>query len=234
MSGIISRLCKVFQHNWLATLYFNFRMLPFSQAIHLPFDFAHSVRFASLKGKVRLNVEGRLHRAMVRVGGRDSDIMPRRETVILIDGELEVRGDCVELGNGVSLVVREGGHLSLGRKNRLGAMCKIYCARRIEIGDEVGISWECQIYDTNFHSMRDCSTGLDIHPDGEVHIGSCNWIGNRCSICKGTYTPDRLIVASNSLLNRDYRSVPVNSMVAGQPARVVKSNVIRLFEGRDI
>ena len=234
MPSLISQFSKALHHNWWATLYFNFRMLPFAQAIHLPFDFAHSVRFASLKGKVRLNAEGPLHRAMVRVGGRDSDIMPRRESVVLIDGELEVRGDCIELGNGLSFVVREGGQLVLGRKIRVGAMSKIYCARRIEIGEEVGISWECQIYDTNFHAMRDCSTGQDIQPEGEVHIGSCNWIGNRCSILKGTYTPDRLIIASNSLLNRDYRSVPANSMVAGQPAHVVKNNVIRLFEGRDI
>lgn len=234
MSGIISRICKVFQHNWLATLYFNFRMLPFSQAIHLPFDFAHSVRFASLKGKVMLNVEGPLHRAMIRVGGRDSDIMSRHESVVTIDGVLEVRGDSIEIGNGVSLMISKGGHLLLNGKVRFGAMCKIFCFRYIEIAEENRIGWESQIYDTNFHVMRDCYTGLDIHPDGEVHIGSCNWIGNRCSICKGTYTPDRLIVASNSLLNRDYRSIPVNSMVAGQPARVVKSNVIRLFEGRDI
>ena len=44
----------LFVHNWWAIIYFNFKVLPFKQAIRLPFDFYGKVRFVSLKGKVSL------------------------------------------------------------------------------------------------------------------------------------------------------------------------------------
>ena len=43
---------KILQHNWIAILYFNFKMLPFKQAIYLPFDIYHKIRFECLKGKI--------------------------------------------------------------------------------------------------------------------------------------------------------------------------------------
>ena len=48
---------KIFQHNWLAIFYFNFKMLPFKQAIKLPFDFYHHIRFENLSGKIIINLK---------------------------------------------------------------------------------------------------------------------------------------------------------------------------------
>ena len=231
---IMSLFCKFFQHNWVATLYFNFRMLPFSQAIHLPFDFCHGVRFESLQGRVVLNAATPLHRAMVRVGGRGSDMFPRMQTVLSLDGVLEVLGDGVEIGSGCSVTIGTNAHLVLNGSVRLGAMTKVYCSHLIEIDQEVDVSWESQLFDTNFHYMKDLKTGEIIEPDGEVHIGSYNWIGNRCNIMKGTVTPAHLIVAANSLLNKDYSSIAADSMMAGQPAKVVKTGIRRMFEGKDL
>ena len=43
---------KLFAHNWFAILYFNFKMLPFKQAIHFPFDFCYRIKFRRLTGKI--------------------------------------------------------------------------------------------------------------------------------------------------------------------------------------
>lgn len=43
-----------------------------------------------------------------------------------------------------------------------------------------------------------------------------------------------LIIASNSLCNKDYSLTPEFSVLAGSPAKVVKNNIKRLFEGTDI
>lgn len=56
---------KIFQHNWLAIFYFNFKMLPFKQAIKLPFDFYHQIRFENLSGKTIIN-SSHIHRAMIK------------------------------------------------------------------------------------------------------------------------------------------------------------------------
>lgn len=36
----------IFVHNWIAILYFNFKKLPFKQAIKLPFDFCKLPKLA--------------------------------------------------------------------------------------------------------------------------------------------------------------------------------------------
>lgn len=46
---------NLFKRNWFAILYFNFKMLPFRQAVRLPFDFYGKIKFQSLKGKVIIN-----------------------------------------------------------------------------------------------------------------------------------------------------------------------------------
>lgn len=230
----MNALKKIFQHNWGATLYINFKMLPFRQAIHLPIDVCHKVRFESLRGKIFIAEKLPLHRAMVRIGGRGSDIFPRIETVLSIDGEVRFDGDYVEIGQGTSLVVTKNGFLAMGEKVRIGAHSKVYCSRAITFGHEIDLSWECQVFDTNFHYMKNVETDEVIDPVGEVSIGSNVWIGNRCTISKGTIVPDNTIVASNSLLNKDYSTISHYSMLAGQPAKVVKEGVRRLFEGIDL
>ena len=64
---------KIFAHNFLAIIYFNFKMLPFSQAIKLPFDFYYKIRFENLSGKVFLNSD-KITRGMIKIGGRGSEM----------------------------------------------------------------------------------------------------------------------------------------------------------------
>jgi acetyltransferase-like isoleucine patch superfamily enzyme len=47
---------------------------------------------------------------------------------------------------------------------------------------------------------------------------------------KGTITPNNTIIASNSLLNKNYIETPPYSVLAGTPAKLVKSGVKRIFE----
>ena len=220
---------KIMQHNWWTILWFNFRMLPIRQAIHLPFDFYHKVRFDSKRGKVILNTD-KLYRGIVKIGGRGSDIFPRKETVLSLDGEIIFAGQ-TEIGNGASVVVKKGGTVTFGDRVRLGANTKLYCTDAITFGNEIDVSWESQVFDTDFHHMLDTITSQQSAISSPVHIGSYNWIGNRCNIMKGSRLPDHTIVASGSLINKDYTLIcKESSMLAGQPAKVVKQNIARVFE----
>ena len=47
----------------------------------------------------------------------------------------------------------------------------------------------------------------------------------------GTKLPDRVIVTSNSLLNKDYTSsIPSYSLIGGIPAKLLRTNVRRIYE----
>jgi acetyltransferase-like isoleucine patch superfamily enzyme len=226
---IMMRLLRnLFSHNWLAILYFNFRMLPFKQAIRLPFDFYYQVRFECLSGTVVLNTK-ECRRGLVKIGGRGSEMFPRMATIVDLRGTVNFTG-ITEIGHGALIRVDEGAVVSFGERVRIGANSKIFCSTEIQFGDEIDFSWECQIFDTNFHYIKDRDTGCIESVSDSIKIGSFNWFGNRVSVMKGTLTPDHVIVASNSLCNKDYRNFPAYSVLAGSPATLVRNGKERVFE----
>ena len=218
----------VFGHNWFAIFYFNFKMLPFYQAIKLPFDFNGSIRFGDLSGKVILT-SATIGRAMVRVGGGDSDFLGKAETVVKISGTFEV-GNKVSLGAGSSLYIREGAIVKMSDDIIIGARTRIYCVDRIDIGNETRFSWECQVFDTNFHYTEDISSHTLSVLHSPITIGAHSWIGNRVSIMKGTVLPDYSIIASNSMANKDYSANGSYCLYGGSPVKIIKQGVRRIFQ----
>lgn len=215
-------------HNFITILYFNFRMLPWRQAIHLPFDFYHRIRFESLRG--RIVFEGcRVRRGMVKIGGRGSEMFARNQTIIDLKGTWVIRGQ-VEIGHGALLRVENRGVLECGDNVRIGALSKVFCVNHIVFGNEIDVSWECQVFDTNFHFLMNIESGKLDPRDGEISIGDLNWIGNRVSLMKGTRTPSGCIVAANSLCNRDYTEFPLGAVIGGIPAQLLKTGKRRVFE----
>ena len=100
-------LKNLFIHNWRAILYFNFKMLPFKQAIRLPFDFYGKVRFVNLDGTVKLNTSN-LRIGMIKIGAQGPDMFPKAETVLNINGNIEIEDRLVVgMGSSVSLLLSQ-------------------------------------------------------------------------------------------------------------------------------
>lgn len=140
----------------------------------------------------------------------------------------------IELGTGISLVIEKDAKFILGNHVRLGAYTKVYCKKQIEMGNEIDFSWECQIFDTNFHYIKNIENNRISPINSPVKIGSYVWIGNRVNVMKGTIIPDNTIVASNSLCNKDYSVVGEEyTLLAGNPATIKCKGYKRLFENVD-
>lgn len=91
------------------------------------------------------------------------------------------------------------------------------CSQSITIGKRASISWESQIFYTDFHYIvRDNSISNN---KKEIIIGDFCWIGNRDSIMKGSVLPNYSVVASNSVVNKDYSNYGEESLFAGLPAK---------------
>ena len=119
----------------------------------------------------------------------------------------------------------------MGAHSQLSGRNKIITKKRIEIGAYTRISWETQIFDTNFHYTIREEDDYIAPRNAEVKIGDKCWVGNRCTISKGTKLPSHTIVASNSLVNKDFtQSEQQHFILAGSPAKIVKVGYRRLFE----
>nr|MDP9466593.1 hypothetical protein [Actinomycetota bacterium] len=74
---------------------------------------------------------------------------------------------------------------------------------------------EAYVMDSNSHGVEGRS-----HVEAPVHIGDGTWIGARAMVLPGVNIGRRVLVAAGAVVTRD---VPDDVLVAGNPARVVRS-----------
>lgn len=219
------------QSNWLKTLCFNFRMFPFKRAIHFPVIF-YGKCYVYCGKEAKVNLPDKVSTGMLLIGNSNSYTMGIPNTrpehsYFYIDGTLTMKGSRVFIGNGSHVYIKKNAELTLGERTYLSNRTKVHCASQISIGQGTRVSWECQLFDTNMHYCIDEFGGVK-NCKGNIVIGNWCWIGNRCTIQKGTVLNDRSIVASNSLLNKNYSSVE-NGTFAGMPAKCIKTGLRRIF-----
>ncbi len=218
---------KLFAHNWFAILYFNFKMLPLRQAIYLPFDFYHKVKFKRLSGKIIIDKEV-ISRGTIRVGAQGSDMFDGASTIFDIAGILHIKGKDIGIGAGSLLRVERNGLVELSDSVVLGAKNIVLCEQSISFGEQTISSWNCQFMDTDTHSIINLDTDEVLPRSCPITIGRHCWVGNNVLVNKGTVLPDDTIVASYSLCNKDYRNViSENYIIGGIPARKLAENKMR-------
>lgn len=223
-------LLEVLKSNLIKTIRFNFKLLPFKQAIRLPILFYGKVDLRSLKGRVR--IDHAIGTGMIKIGIPskyvDTQVPNCRWTV---NGLIVFHGP-LEMARGSYVLVAEGAVLSLGtEKSFYGSNLKIFCFSKITIGNCVRISWECQIYDTSFHYLEKIDDNNDVKPlSKEVFIGDRVWLGNRSTVAKGAIIPNDTIVASNSLVNKSFENIAPYGLLAGIPASLKSTGLKRIFD----
>ena len=219
----------LFRTNLVQTLRFNWKMLPARQAWHLPFHFYGKVEFRSLKGRVIL--DGPAKCGMILVGVKDCYVDTHVPlTIWTINGTVRFRGKALFL-RGSYLLVAKSGTLTIGtHRTAFAAGLRLFCFDSITIGDCARIAWECQIMDTSFHYLEHIDTGEVPPLTKPVVIGDRVWIGNRSTISKGAVIPSDTIVASGSLVNRDFSSLEPYCLLAGVPAAKKATGIRRVLD----
>lgn len=216
------------QVNWFKTIYINFRMLPLKDAVKLPIIIWGGCRLA-LKGG-RFVFEVPVKRAMLKIGYRYEDFYFKEPAQIKIHGTFVVRGE-VWMGSSVQLLVGSGATLTMGQLSSIGSCTSLICTKSVWFSDYSRVGGFSSISDSNYHYMKNVKDH-SIHPfNRAVKIGSRNYIGSRVALLPGTVTPDNITVGYGSVCNRDYRNIiPENSIIAGVPAKLVKENIVRIFD----
>lgn len=141
-----------------------------------------------------------------------------------IQGRVEINGK-VDFGHGSRLVVCKDGMLSLGKNFVNTAKGTIVCTKRISIGENMLMSFDTLIMDTDWHSVQDTITGT-IYPSAkETIIGNGVWMGMRSVILKGAIVADGCVIAANALYCHKY--IESNCLLAGVPAEMKKHNITK-------
>lgn len=144
-------------------------------------------------------------------------------------GRVEIGSDCII--NSRIAFDSASGQVTLGNRCYVGASLLV-CHTGITIGDDVVISWGVTIVDHDSHALdwerrktdvTDWARGQkrwDVVTIRPVHIGSKVWIGFGVSILKGVTVGEGAVIGACSVVTRD---VPPFTVVAGNPARIVRN-----------
>lgn len=226
------RLIKcAFKIRICATIYFNFHYLPFNVAVKMPVILHHKSKFImgkgakvivnpATKGKINIGVQ---HASFSHKG--TNTIIKNQGVIVFHGGNIKVRAGSI---------IKVSGLFELYGRTILGESSKVVCQHKIVISEDAWFAHECQIFDTNFHYLKELDSELIKPITNPIFIGRGCWIGNRCSIMSGTVLSDYTIVASNSLTNKDYTTIIESySMIAGLPAKFIRKGIMRysLVEG---
>ncbi|RAR51140.1 acetyltransferase-like isoleucine patch superfamily enzyme [Flavobacterium lacus] len=119
--------------------------------------------------------------------------------------------------SGCHIILLENAKLNLG-SGYINRNVKIRCYQEITIGENVAISENVTIWDSDAHRI----IGRESEMTRPIKIGNHVWIGNNVTILKGVTIGDSAIIAAGSVVNKD---VPEKCLYGGVPAKLIKNNV---------
>lgn len=120
--------------------------------------------------------------------------------------------------SGSYISIADNAELRLG-KGFINNNTKISCFEKIIIGDDVKISEDVMIRDSDNHMI----VRQNYVKTAPIRIGNHVWIGARATILKGVTIGDGAVIAAGAVVIKD---VPPNSLVGGIPAKIIKNNII--------
>lgn len=203
------------------SVYFNLKYLPLKDAVKFPFLISSKVFFLETNGTIKIDAP--IKTGMVQIGYGEVGIfdMKRSRSIWKVSGEVTFKGKA-HIGHGTKISVDKDAHLELGNNFTVTAESEIVVQKNIQFGDNVLISWDCLIMDTDFHKIYD-QTGELINSPEPIIVGQKVWIGCRTVILKGSKISDGSIIGASSFLSKDISSE--SGIFAGNPIRFIKSNI---------
>lgn len=140
------------------------------------------------------------------------------------------------------IVCKTSGRVKIGSYSVIQDGAILMCLEEINIGSFVGISGGCTICDNNIHQVGvenwirhrirvapggpgypGLGNGWELAESKPITIEDAAWIGMSSVILKGVTIGEGAIVARNSVVTKD---VPPYTIVAGNPAKVVKTLIV--------
>lgn len=133
-----------------------------------------------------------------------------------------VLGNNLRVTTKLNIVMGCKGFVSIGDKTTFREVIIDCTYGRVEIGRDCMFSYDIHVRNDDGHHIFDMVTGERLNPCGNIIIGNHCWIGQECLLLKNINVEDGCVIGGKSVVTK---SIPCNSIVAGNPAKIVKQGI---------
>lgn len=210
----------------IPSLLFRLRYLPFKQALKLPI-IIYNLKIFKLGGKVIIDSD-KIYFGMIRLGLFITNQYPNSGIRWYNKGTIIFKGNACIGANSAITVLRPTSYLEFGKNFGNVTSLRINCDYKITFHDNVRIGWDVSIIDSAMHRTKDLAGNFTGPGYAEVSIGNNCWIASQCFIMQNTKLPDFTIVGARSMTTKNYE-IPTHSLIAGNPAKLIKTGIWRDF-----
>jgi acetyltransferase-like isoleucine patch superfamily enzyme len=187
----------------------------FLSGIFLPFKVYKRAGIVVRKGAI-IELGGRL---TLGTSDKERPIVSRLPINLFFGKRSKIKiGHSVSAGAGVNIIVKDNAALTIGNNTYFTSDMHLEVVHSVSIGNDCAISWGVTIIDDDHHRIKGASS-----QQGNVVIGNKVWIGCNATILKNSTIGNNCVIGANSLVKGTF---PDNSLIAGNPARIIKKDVV--------
>lgn len=177
----------------------------------------------------RISIQSKLHHFRIIVDGNNNEvvigpncIMHRSSIIIYGDNNRLIIDDEVKLFGGAKIILQGNGSLHI--KHRAGIRDTSFLSQgaSITIGEWCMFSYGIEVRNTDSHRIFQVGSNAQINHPKDIILGNHVWIGKNATILKGVTIGHDSIIAMGSVVTK---SCEPNSILAGNPAKVVKTDI---------
>ncbi|AQW22831.1 acyltransferase [Clostridium perfringens] len=223
ISNILNNLPELFL-SIPKSVYFNFKVLPFKEAIKMPFVISYRCKIKGINKRnfIVNSSELKFAQSRIGIGGSHIDRGEKNKSLLKIigNGKIIINGK-VGFSKGIVLYSNNG-IITLGDNIRTNFSTTISCeGGQVSIGNEVTMGWHVTIKNSDGHWVTE--NGENKEKFGDITIGNHSWICSHVDILKNVVIGNDNVVAYRSLVV--HGNGENNVLIAGSPAKIIRTNI---------
>ena len=161
--------------------------------------------------EITIEADSLLNNVVIFIRGNQNKIRISREVKFNRGGELWIEDEHCELFIGEHTTFEET-HIAVTEPNS-----------KITIGKDCMFANDIDVRTGDSHSIIDAKSNERINHAKNVTIADHVWVGAHSSILKGSIIAENTVVATRSVVTKDFNEKGV--LLAGIPAKVIKQNI---------
>lgn len=206
--------------DFLKSVYFNLRYLPFKQAIYLPIWVTTNLKDCKLKrGQLILKQP---YCKSIFLGACGSPGLQQYNSGLYLDegAKLIFHGMTV-ISEGSVLRCDKDSIIEFGKNFYCNKNCFMRSSDRIVFGDECSLGWNVQLNTNDGHIVK--HNGKDVSQIRSIIVGNHVWLTSNTIVCKNVIIAEGSIVAQGAVVTKSITET--KAMIGGVPAKVIGHNV---------